>query len=148
MNTKSKSKMINFLLNSGKKRTSETIVLQNLKQVQKKTKKNSIQVIKSAITNTTPIFKIEQQKSKKGKRKTTRNVPTFIVSHSSRTLVAIKELCQSSIKSRKLTNSTFFKELSNEILDSFTHKSGSVNKKTEIHKQAFLNKRYLTKFKW
>ena len=64
-----KNKIINTLMESGKKKTGEKILLKFLKLLQKSTDKNFKVLLQSAIIHSTSTFKLNEQSIKKGKRK-------------------------------------------------------------------------------
>ena len=100
-----------------------------------------------SIINTTPIFKVNEQSLKKGKRKSKKETPIFIVSDSLRIMLALKFIRRAVAK--KQTSVNFYKTLTNELLDaSSLNSSQSVEQKNELQKKTLLNKRYLSKFRW
>ena len=74
-NKELKKKFVNILMNRGNKRTSENILTKSLKLLQKSTTKNHISLIHMSIINATPIFKVNEQSLKKGKRKSKKETP-------------------------------------------------------------------------
>jgi len=139
-------KIINTMMHSGKKTTSEKILLKSVKRVQKQSVKNFKQLLKSALINTTPTFKVNEQIVKRGKRKSVKVVPSFISGDTLRLTSALKLLKTSAVKSRK--SQPFYVSLVDEILSASISKSMAVDKKAEIQSQVLLNKRYLSKFRW
>jgi len=139
-------KIINTMMHSGKKTTSEKILLKSVKRVQKQSVKNFKQQLKSALINTTPTFKVNEQIVKRGKRKSVKVVPSFISGDTLRLTSALKLLKTSAVKSRK--SQPFYVSLVDEILSASISKSMAVDKKAEIQSQVLLNKRYLSKFRW
>ena len=141
-----KQKLVNTLMNKGNKKTGEKILVKSLKLLQKSTTKKYISLIQLAIVNATPVFKVNQQLLKKGKRKSKKDIPTFITSDSLRTMLSLKFIKNASMK--KQTSTSFYKKLTQEILAACDSKSKSVEQKNELQKQTFVNKRYLAKFRW
>ena len=139
-------KLVNTLMNSGNKRTGEKILMKSLKLLQKSTVKKHINLIQLAVINATPTFKVNQQLLKKGKRKSKKDIPTFITNDSLRTMLSLKFIKNASIKSQ--SSACFYENLTQEILASSTLKSQSVEKKNELQKRTLINKRYLSKFRW
>ena len=139
-----KNKIVNSFMKSGKKRIGEKILLKCVKFLQKSTNKNSINLIKLGIVNSTPIFKLNEQVIKKGKRKATKITPTFISKNSLRVMVALKFI--NKIVSKN--SNSFYKSFGEEIMSSAHFKSSSVDKKNEFQKQVLMNKRYISKFRW
>ena len=133
-------------MKNGKKRTGEKILLKSSKLLQKSSRKNFQNLVQLAIINTTSAFKINEQVMKKGKRKSTKITPSFIVKDSLRIMTALKFIKNTVQKNKNFTN--FYKNLANEILASFSSKSQSIEQKTKLQTQILLNKRYLSRFKW
>ena len=63
-----KSKLLNHVMISGNKKTSEKILLKSFKKLQKDSQKQSKKILQLAIINATPIFKFYKYTRKK-KRK-------------------------------------------------------------------------------
>nr|BBC77620.1 ribosomal protein S7 [Nitzschia sp. PL1-4] len=141
-----KSKIVNTLMLSGKKNTGEKILLRFAKQLQKSSNKNFKALVKLAIMNSTPAFKLNEQIVKKGKRKAVRTISSFITNDSLRVLTSLK-LIKTTVTKNK-GSKQFYEQFADEILASSNLKSSSVEKKTELQKQVLLNKRYLSKFRW
>lgn len=141
-----KTKMVNTLMLSGKKKTGEKILLKLAKLLQKSNNKNFKSLIQLAIINSTPTFKLNEQIVKKGKRKAIKSTPFFIVTDSLRIMSSFKFLKTAAVRST--TSNHFYKILANEVLAASELKSQSVEKKNELQKQILLNKRYLSKFRW
>jgi len=141
-----KNKVLNTLMLSGKKTTCEKVVLKSVKLLQKSTIKDCRNVIQLAVINSTPTFKLNAQSVKKGKRKSTKDVPSFILSDSLRTMMSLKFLKEVADKNRGSLD--FYRSLAKEVLLSSFYKSQSVDKKTELQKKVLVNKRYLSKFRW
>lgn len=142
----SKNKLINVIMKGGNKRTCEGIFKKSLKELQKSTLKNHIELLKLSIVNTTPVFKLNQQVSKKSKTKLKRSTMVFIRNNLLRTASSLKYITEASAK--KTNSSYFYQNFSQEILNASLSKGDSIERKVTLQKQAFLNKRYLTKFRW
>lgn len=141
-----KNKIVNVFMKNGKKHTSEKILLKSSKLIQKSSRKNFKNLAQLAIINTTSAFKLNEQVMKKGKRKSTKVTPSFIVNDSLRVMTALKFI-KNTVQKKKNSISSC-KNLSNEILASSLLKSQSIEQKTKLQTQILLNKRYLSKFKW
>lgn len=141
-----KDKIINILMKNGKKHSGEKILLKSSKLLQKSSKKNFKNLVQLAIINTTSVFKLNEQVMKKGKRKSKKIIPSFIVKDSLRIMTALKYIKTTVSKTKSSTN--FYKSLGKEILASSSLKSNSIEQKTKLQTQILLNKRYLSKFKW
>lgn len=141
-----KNRIVNTFMKNGKKRTGEKILLKSSKLLQKSSRKNFQNLVQLSIINTTSAFKINEQVMKKGKRKSKKITPSFIVKDSLRIMTALKFIKNTVRKNKSSIN--FYKNLANEILASFSLKSQSIEQKTKLQTQILLNKRYLSKFKW
>jgi ribosomal protein S7 len=141
-----RNKIINVLMRNGKKHTGEKILLKSSKLLQKSSKKPFRNLVQLAVINTTSAFKLNEQVMKKGKRKSTKVTPSFIVKDSLRIMTALKYIKTTVYKNKSSIN--FHKSLVKEILASSSLKGQSVEQKTKLQTQILLNKRYLTKFKW
>ena len=141
-----KNKIVNVFMKNGKKYTCEKILLKSSKLLQKSSKKNFQNLVQLAVINTTSAFKLNEQVMKKGKRKSKKITPSFIIKDSLRIMTALKFIKNTVQKNKSSTN--FYKNLANEILASSSLKSQSIDQKTKLQTQILLNKRYLSKFKW
>jgi len=70
---KIKIQLINHLLNSGNKKTSEKLLLKSFKNIQKTSKKSYKEILQLAVVNSLVIFRIVLLRSKKKKRKNKKN---------------------------------------------------------------------------
>jgi ribosomal protein S7 len=141
-----KTKIINTLMVSGRKKTGEKILLKFAKRLQKSTDKNFKNLVQLAIINSTPAFKLNEQVVKKGKRKAVRISPSFIMKDSLRVMTSLKFIKNATTKNK--SSISFYETFVKEILASSILKSQSVDKKNELQKQILINKRYLSKFRW
>ena len=141
-----KNKIVNVFMKDGKKHTSEKILLKSSKLIQKLSRKNFKSLAQLAIVNSTSAFKLNEQVMKKGKRKSKKVTPSFIIKDSLRVMTALKFIKNTVQKKKNSANS--FKNLSNELLASSLLKGQSIEQKTKLQTQILLNKRYLSKFKW
>jgi len=137
-------KMVNSFMKNGKKTSGEKILLKFIKFLQKSTNKNYVSLMKLGIINSTPIFKLNEQIVKKGKRKAVRVTPAFISKNSLRVMIALKFINKIVSKG----SNSFYKDFGNEIINSAQLKSSTVDKKNELQKQVLVNKRYISKFRW
>lgn len=145
-NLELKQKLTNAMMKHGKKKTAEKILIKSLKLIQKFNKKNHKNVIKNSIINVTPTFKINKQSSKRGKRKVEKEIPAFVKKDSLRTVLSVNFLISASLKNKD--SKTFYKKLTQEVIETSFQKSKSIEQKTEMQKQILMQKRYLLKFRW
>jgi ribosomal protein S7 len=141
-----KDKIINVSMKKGKKHTGEKILLKFSKLLQKSTKKNFQNLVQLALVNSTPAFKLNEQAMKKGKRKSKKVIPSFIVKDSLRIMTALKFVTSVAYKNKR--SISFYKSLVKEVLASSYLKSQSIEHKNKLQTQVLLNKRYLSKFRW
>jgi ribosomal protein S7 len=140
-------KLLNHITQSGKKNTSEKIIMKSFKKLQKNSIRPIKDVFRNALILSTPIFKvhiIENKKQRKKNRKI-KKIPYFIVNNLSRISLAIKFIMKSIEKKSKST----YTKLENEILTINQHKSGgAINLKKDLQKQVAINKKYFNFYKW
>ena len=141
-----KNQIVNSFMKNGKKHTGEKILLKFSKSLQKTAHKNFQSLIQLAIINVAPAFKFREQVMKKGKRKSKKVIPSFIMKDSLRVMTALKQI-RDVVRKDKSANS-FYKKVSAEILDTSSSKGTSIEQKTELQSQVLVNKRYLAKFRW
>ena len=141
------NKLINHLMRNGKKKTSEKVLLKSFKDLQKRSKKKSRNIIKLALIYSTPIFKFHRIKNKKVKKRTNnvREIPSFISNTRSRTSLAIKFIL-TSIKNKKEHKS--YKKLKNEIILNATNKSNNIQVKNDLQKNILVKKHYFLYYRW
>ena len=141
-----KNQIINNFIKNGKKYTGEKILLKLSKSLQKSTPKNFQTIIQLAIINITPAFKLNEQITKMGKRKSKEMVLSFIFKDSLRVMNALKAI--KNVVQKDKSSSGFSKKLNREILAASEMKGLSVEHKTKLQNQILLNKRYLAQFRW
>nr|QYB23138.1 ribosomal protein S7 [Nitzschia traheaformis] len=141
-----KNKITNIFMKSGKKKTVEKILLKFVKTSQKSNNKKFETLFHSAIINTTPVFSVNTQVLKKGKRKSTKDVPSFLSNDSVRIKNSINFFKESVVKEKK--NERMHKMLVKEVLNSSSTNSTSINKKSDVQNKVLLNRRYWSNFKW
>ena len=107
-----KNKIVNVFMKNGKKHTCEKILLKSSKLLQKSSKKNFKNLVQLAIINTTSAFKLNEQVMKKGKRKSKKVTPSFIIKDSLRIMTALKFI-KSTIQKNKNSNN-FYKNLTDD----------------------------------
>jgi ribosomal protein S7 len=127
---------------SGNKTTCEAILLKSLKSMQKKSKKNHIDLIHSAITNTTPLLKMNKKTPKKGKRKGKPiEIPSILTNNRIRFSLAIQYII--SISRNNNMGTSFDHKLSQEIISNSKYDSNAIALKDNQQIKVLLKKRYL-----
>lgn len=142
---KIKNKLINHIMVNGEKKTSEKILLKSLKELQKNSSKQSKNLVKLAIINSTPIFKLHKIINKKKKKIYIREIPAFIPKTSYRNSLSIKFILVSA-KNKKINN--FYTKFKQEILLTAQSKGTSIELKNDLQKQVLLKKRFFTFYRW
>ena len=142
---KIKLKLINHLLKNGNKKTCEKILLKSLKNIQKNSLKSYKKVLKIAIINSASVFRITKLKQKKRKKKSVKEIPTFILNNFERISWSLKAIL---IYSKKQNANNFYKKLKQEIIINSKNKGNAVDKKIDLHKQILPKKRLLLYFRW
>lgn len=141
-----KNQIVNIIMKNGKKSTVEKILLKFSKSLQKSTIKNFKNLVQLAIINSTPAFKLTEQVMKKGKRKSKKVIPSFIIKDSYRIMTAVKFI--RNVARRDKSPISFYRRLKNEMLGVSSLKGQSLDQKNQLQNQILLNKRYLAKFRW
>lgn len=141
-----KNQIINTVMKSGKKRTSEKVLLTFSKSIQKSTKKNIKSLVQLAVVNSSSAFKLNEQIMKKGKRKSKTIIPSFVIKDSRRIMMSIKVIKEVALKDR--SSSYFYKNFAKEVRDASFGNGRSVEERTKLQNNVLLNKRYLAKFRW
>lgn len=139
-----KNKLINHIMINGEKKTSEKIVLNCLKELQKKNSKRTNELVKLAIISATPIFKLHTIKNKKSKKHKLKEIPAFITNATYRISLAIKFI----ITSIKKKGEHFYKKLNKEILLNSQQKGEAVQLKNNLQQKALLQKKFLKFYRW
>ena len=128
-----KDKYIIKIMEKGYKHKSESIFFKNFKKLQKKHIKESNEIFKISLMNSTSFFSIKKIKRK---RKASIEFPVFL-NEKTRIMYSLKHL----------TETMTMKNLYDEIISSATKKSKSSLNKEEIHKNSFLKKK-AANFRW
>lgn len=142
-----KKKIINHLVKNGEKKTSEKLLLQSFKELQKESKKQSETLIKLSLANSTPIFKLHKIENKKQRKKNRKikEIPSFLSSNKARISLAIKFILK--VTNRNKTKK-YFEKLNKEILLNISQTGEASIVKNDLQKQVLLNKRYFQFYKW
>lgn len=141
-----KTKLLNILMSHGKKNTSEKILFNSIKKIHKAQHFHLKSILKLAFLNSIPVFKLNEQVIKKGKRKVKKKIPFFLVGDSNRIIHGLKVIKETSHKLRQ--SDSFYKSLSSELINLVKEKSSSMAINREIKNQVSQNKRYVSRFRW
>lgn len=130
--------LVNRILKHGKKSLAYQILYRAMKQIQQKTEKNPLSVLRKAVRKVTPKIAVKTRRA----RRSTRRVPVEIRSKQGKVL-AIRWLLEAS---RKRSGQNMAFKLSSELLDAAKTKGGAIRKKEETLSMAKAN-RTLTHFR-
>ena len=135
-----KNKIFNKLLKNGVKTQPEKIMKTCIKQLQRKSKKKHLEILKKSLINSSPILSIKQIKRRK------RQVKEFpyVLKKKLRLSLGIKFILNS-LKQNK-TN-FFYDKFSEEILLTSLNKGNTVKLKKDLYEQSFQKKKYAN-FRW
>ena len=134
-----KNRIQTYMMVNGKKNLCEKILLKTSKLLQKRTKKNHINLITRSLINATSI--ISTKKIKKSKRKTIKEFP-YILNKKNRLMLSIKRILHSLKRKSKITNELFL-----EIIAVSRMESDVLKSKEESHNTALIKKKYAY-FRW
>lgn len=143
---KLKDKILNYITYKGQKKTSEKIVKKSLKSIQKLQEKPHNNLIKLAVINSTPIFRVIKLKNnRRRKKKSVKEVPSFLSTYTFRASWSLKYLINTLSKK---DNKTFSKNFSDEIILNAKHQGNAVKFKNELQNQALKKKKNFRNYRW
>lgn len=147
---KLKQKILNHFLKNGGKKTCESKLLKALKLIQKSKKHTHIEILKLAILNTTPIFRVIKLKEKKRKKgsKTDKEIPSFLSGYASRSSWALKYISFAAKKNKLKSNNIFYKQLGQEILTNANSEGDAIKQVQEVQKKALQKKKFFRYYRW
>nr|YP_009365960.1 ribosomal protein S7 [Jasminum tortuosum]YP_009365974.1 ribosomal protein S7 [Jasminum tortuosum]YP_009366215.1 ribosomal protein S7 [Jasminum sambac]YP_009366229.1 ribosomal protein S7 [Jasminum sambac]YP_009634342.1 ribosomal protein S7 [Jasminum fluminense]YP_009634356.1 ribosomal protein S7 [Jasminum fluminense]YP_011001347.1 ribosomal protein S7 [Jasminum auriculatum]YP_011001361.1 ribosomal protein S7 [Jasminum auriculatum]YP_011001435.1 ribosomal protein S7 [Jasminum dichotomum]Y len=126
--------LINRILKHGKKSLAYQILYRTMKEVQRKTERNPLSILREAIRRVTPDIAVKARR----KGGSTRQVPIEIGSTQGKAL-AIRWLLAAS---RKRPGGNMAFKFSSELVDASKGKGGAIRKKEETHKMAEANRTF------
>jgi ribosomal protein S7 len=140
-----KNKMLNNLLLDGRKKTSEKILLQSIKELQKFSTKQSKKLIQLATVRCMSVFKVHEQIRTNRKKKQLREIPTIIISKKARVSLAIKFI----FRDLKHTNlNCFYAKFYTEILSTVDNEGSAIQIKNKIQKQLLVKRHFFFYYRW
>ena len=137
--------MLNHILKSGKKQISEKILTKSFKSIQKSQKKSYNEIIRLAILNSTPMFRVIKLKNKRRKKKSIKEIPAFLSNYTYRTSWGLKYLIKTSTLK---TSNVFYNQLKHEILSNALSDGNAVTLKNELQNKALPKKKYFRHYRW
>lgn len=131
--------IINKVLIKGKKTLAQNIFYETMDKIKNEKKIEPIEILNKAINNIKPSIELKTKRV----GGSTYQVPIEI-SKSRSTSMAVTFLIKSA---RKRPGKNMRIKLKNEIIDASNNTGNSIKKKEEIHKQAEINKIYISQLK-
>ena len=132
-------KLINSIMNDGKKTIAEKIVYDAIDKIKSKYKEEPINVFNEAINNLRPTVEVRSRRVGGA----TYQVPVEVKSKRSQAL-ALRWLVEAS---RKRKDKQMADKIFNEIYDAYQNKGSAIKKKEDTHKMAESNKAF-AHFRW
>lgn len=139
-----KDKFIKFLLVNGNKGKVENLFLEIIKEIQKSTKKQYLNVFKLSVLNNYTVLMLKSSKNQKFKRKNQKKtmIP-FLLKKQNRILLSLKSII---FISKKNSKNSFFLSLKLELINKFLElKTKNMNE--ELYKLIFLKKNF-AHYRW
>jgi len=139
------SKFITLLLDKGKKNTIELVLLKTIKELQKVTKKQVLNVIKAVILKNYSVVMIKKPKTQKFQRKNLKKVLIpYLLKAPYRIISSLKTILW---VAKQKSNQNFFLALKNEILISFNKLTTNSTIQSDLYRLVFLKKNF-AHYRW
>lgn len=139
------SKFITLLLSNGKKNKIELVLLKMIKELQKITKKQVLDIIKAVILKNYSVMMLKKPKTQKFQRKNFKKVLIpYLLKAPSRVISALKTILW---LAKQKANQSFFLLLKNEILISFNKLTMNSTIQSDLYKLVFLKKNF-AHYRW
>ena len=132
-------KLINSIMNDGKKTIAEKIIYDAIDKIKSKSKEEPINIFNEAINNLRPTVEVRSRRVGGA----TYQVPVEVKSKRSHAL-ALRWLVEAS---RKRKDKQMSDKIFNEIYDAYQNKGLAIRKKEDTHKMAESNKAF-AHFRW
>ena len=132
-------KLINSIMNDGKKTIAEKIIYEAIDKIKSKSKEEPINIFNEAINNLKPTVEVRSRRVGGA----TYQVPVEVKSKRSQAL-ALRWLVEAS---RKRKDKQMSDKIFNEIYDAYQNKGSAIKKKEDTHKMAESNKAF-AHFRW
>ena len=132
-------KLINSIMNDGKKTIAEKIVYDAIDKIKSKSKEEPINIFNEAINNLRPTVEVRARRVGGA----TYQVPVEVKSKRSQAL-ALRWLVEAS---RKRKDKQMSDKIFNEIYDAYQNKGSAIKKKEDTHRMAESNKAF-AHFRW
>lgn len=138
-----KNKIINYLINNGKKNTIEKLLKNSFKKLSQQSKKQFKTITYLALNYSLAVFKLEKKKVKTARIEKIKFQPFFVFSNKIRIFYGIKFITNSL---KKRTN--FKNNFKNELLLLFQKNNELILKKNENQEKVFMAQNILTFYRW
>lgn len=132
--SKTVAKFINQVMRKGKKSLAQKIVYSSLDLLEKKLKKNPLEIFSQAISNVAPLLEIKTRRIGGAHYQ----IP-IEVRESRRITLAMRWILEAA---RKKKGKSMKEKLTNELIAAFKNEGDAVKKKENIHKLAEANKAF------
>jgi len=132
-------KLINSIMNDGKKTIAEKIIYDAIDKIKSKSKEEPINIFNEAINNLRPTVEVRAKRVGGA----TYQVPVEVKSKRSQAL-ALRWLVEAS---RKRKDKQMSDKIFNEIYDAYQNKGSAIKKKEDTHRMAESNKAF-AHFRW
>ena len=133
------ARLINKVMQRGKKSTAETIVYDAMETLENRTKKPAVESLEQAVRNATPMIEVRPRRVGGA----TYQVPMEIRDDRRMTL-ALRWLIASA---RKRPGKSMADKLAGELSDAFQNQGSTVKKKEDTHKMAEANRAF-AHYRW
>jgi len=133
------AKLVNSIMNDGKKTIAEKIIYDAIDKIKSKSKEEPINIFNEAINNIKPTVEVRSRRVGGA----TYQVPVEVKSKRSQTL-ALRWLVEAS---RKRKDKQMSDKIFNEIYDAYQNRGSAIKKKEDTHKMAESNKAF-AHFRW
>ncbi|MBT9130196.1 MAG: 30S ribosomal protein S7 [candidate division WS2 bacterium] len=135
------AKLINYVMERGKKSLAETIVYNAFSMVGEKTQKNPLEVFEKAVNNARPLLEVKPRRVGGATYQVPVEVPVQRgISMSLRWMV-------NSMRKRSGGQKRAFEKLAAEILDAYNNTGASIKRRDDAHKSAEANRAF-AHFRW
>ena len=133
------AKFMNTVMSLGKKSAAETIVYGSFDMIEKKTKKNPVEIFHSALDNVKPHIEVRSRRVGGA----TYQVPVEVRS-SRRQALGIRWIISAA---RERSEKTMTERLSAELLDASNNRGNAVKKREDTHRMAEANRAF-SHYRW
>jgi len=133
------ARLINKVMQRGKKSTAETIVYDAMETLENRTKKPAVESLEQAVRNATPLIEVRPRRVGGA----TYQVPMEIRDDRRMTL-ALRWLI---VSARKRPGKSMADKLAGELSDAFQNQGSTVKKKEDTHKMAEANRAF-AHYRW